>query len=67
MNHLSPERLATCAAVLDQACKDVGSRDKPIRETLAVRILQRANQGEQDFENLRSFAVAGFSGVKAAS
>ena len=56
--YLSSQDLRICEAVLDRACRELGSVDDAIRSEAAVRILARFNAGERDNDKLRECATA---------
>ncbi|CAN5369544.1 hypothetical protein BH10PSE7_BH10PSE7_27600 [soil metagenome] len=56
--YLNSQDLRICEAVLDKACRDLGSTDNAIRSEAAVRILARFNAGERDTGKLQECATA---------
>ena len=56
--YLNSQDLRICEAVLDRACRELGSSDTAIRSEAAARILARFNAGERDTDKLQECATA---------
>ena len=55
----NPDEIIVLAKVVDEACHKVPCADEKAKELLALRVLDRAAQGERDFKTLLTFALNG--------
>ena len=55
----NPAEMNLMSKVVDEACLKIGCADERAKELLALRVLNRAVEGELDFETLMSVALNG--------
>jgi hypothetical protein len=58
-NSFNPDEIIVLAKVVDEACLKVPCADEKAKELLALRVLDRAAQGERDYKTLLTFALNG--------
>ncbi len=58
-NSFNPDEIIVLAKVVDEACLKVSCADEKAKELLALRVLDRAAQGERDYKTLLTFALNG--------
>ena len=58
-NSFNPADMNLMGKVVNEACLKIGCADERAKELLALRVLNRAAEGERDFDKLLATALGG--------